>query len=270
MFNRTDRDLKEFLKVRPNTALPTDFLQDDVILCMGEDPVELFSAITKVFGDRCPQYHEYRCYRAWRFSEPAVTIILSGIGTGCLEPLMYEMLDPQHLGERVPKRLVLIGTAGWLSDTGLDSVRTFLVEASYPVGCAIRLAPEDMPVRPRWNALEQIDAPRAEDISTDYYYACTPAATDERKLRAKALDRDLALGITNHWQSGRLISMETAQFYHFSQVYGSDSTQYVAFRGVANLADQFDTQGEYSANVLEDTLGRALCVLRGLDVVGAT
>ena len=64
--------------------------------------------------------------------------------------------------------------------------------------------------------------------------------------------------------------METAQFYHFSQVYGSDSTQYVAFRGVANLADQFDTQGEYSANVLEDTLGRALCVLRGLDVVGAT
>lgn len=252
-------NLKEDLKVRPNTGLPADFIQDHMVVCTGEHPDELVEAILSAFPGRRPKYHAYRCYRAWKFSKPAITVVLSGIGTGCLEPLMFELLDHQHLGDRVPKRLVMIGTAGYLADSGFGQV--YLVDGAYPVGCGVRLDASELPLRPKFDGLEKTLLPRAEEISTDYYYGCTPAQDDLRKMRAKLLNRDLAAGIQEYWKPGRLISMESAQFYHFAKIYGSDSTQYVALRGVANLADQFEMQGEYSAQVLNDALFTAVRLL---------
>ena len=57
--------------------------------------------------------------------------------------------------------------------------------------------------------------------------------------------------------------MESAQFYHFARCYGSADTQYAAFRGVANLADQFETQGDYAVQVLTEALRQAVKLLLG-------
>jgi tRNA(Arg) A34 adenosine deaminase TadA len=248
---------RESLSVRPNTGLPADFIQENMIVCTGEDPHELVHALQTVMPDERPAMHQYRCYYAWKFAK--FTVVLSGIGTGSLEPMMFELLDKATLGEKAAKRLVMIGTAGYLSDTGFGQV--YLVDGAYPVGCGVKLKDEDLPVRPEFDQLESVNLPRAEEISTDYYYACTPQVTDPRKVLAKAEDPALAEGLKKHWKSGRLISMETAQFYHLGRVYGDERTQFVAFRGVANLADQFETQGDYSQKVLSDALGHAVQLL---------
>jgi tRNA(Arg) A34 adenosine deaminase TadA len=248
---------RESLKVRPNTGLPADFIQDNMIVCTGEDPRELVHAMQAVMPGVRPAVHNYRCYYAWKY--PGVTVVISGIGTGSLEPMMFELLDRKVLGDRAAKRLVMIGTAGYLSDSGFGQV--YLVDGAYTVGCAIALRDEDLPVRPRFIGLDRVRLPGAEEISTDYYYAATPSVTDARKVAAKAYDPALCQGLEKHWKAGRLISMETAQFYHLARVYGDENTQWAAFRGVANLADQFDTQGNYSQQVLTEALRQAVKLL---------
>lgn len=44
--------------------------------------------------------------------------------------------------------------------------------------------------------------------------------------------------------------------------YGPEGTEYVALRGVANLADQFETQGDFSVAVLTDALRNAASLLQ--------
>jgi hypothetical protein len=249
----------EDLRVRPNTGLPAEFMQRDMIICSGEDPGELKEAIASVFGRRRRRVHEYRNYRAWRFTDPPITIILSGIGTGCLEPLLFEILDKSHLGPQVPRRLVMIGTAGYRGAGELGQV--FLVDGAYTVGCAVALEDQNLPVRPSFARLDRVDLPRAEELSTDYYYAATENPKDERKARAQKLNPALREGLSKYWTKAELISMESAQFYHFASVYGPDGTEYVALRGVANRADEFETQAGYSRQVLVDALGQARALL---------
>lgn len=249
--------LKEWLKVRPNCGLPEDFFQENMIVCTGEDPDELKRAIKAVLPGKRPRFHQYRCYKAWKFS--GVTIVISGIGSGCLEPLLFELLDYKTLGDKAPKRLAMIGTAGYLADSGFGQV--YLVDGAYPVGCAIALPDSELPVKPNFAGLDSVNLPRAEEISTDYYYACTPQENDARKNAAKALNPSMQEGLSKYWKTGRLISMESAQFYHFAKCYGRPGTEYVAFRGVANLADQFETQGDYSEQVLTDALRAATQLL---------
>jgi hypothetical protein len=254
----TVNSLKQSLKVRPNTGLPENLLQDNMIICTGEDPSELVHAMRTVLPDEKPHAHQYRCYRAWKFR--GFTVVISGIGTGCLEPLMFELLDHKILGNKVAKRLVLIGTAGYLADSG--SGKVYLVEGAYPIGCGVTLEEHSLPVRPHFKEIDKIQLPRAEEISTDYYYGCSLQNTDERTILAKKLNPALRQGIEKHWKSGRLISMETAQFYHFASIYGLPGTQYIALRGVANLADQFQTQGDNSLQVLEEAFRQAVQLLR--------
>jgi hypothetical protein len=251
--------LEEAKKVRPNCAIPANFFQDNVIVCTGEDPAELRKAMRAVFPGKLPRFHEFRCYKAWKFTNPDVTVVISGIGSGCMEPLMFELLDEKTLGQKVPKRLVMIGTAGYIADSGHGQV--FLVDEAYPIGCAVHLDDSTLPLRPNFAGLEQVTLPRAPEMSTDYYYAATPATDDQRKMAAKVVDRALMEGIGRFWKPGRLISMEVAQFYHFCQCYGPAGTQYVALRGVANLADQFHEQGDHSQNVLNVALAEAVKLL---------
>ena len=260
-------NLKQSLKVRPNTGLPQSFMQENIVMCCGEDPLELEEALRSALPGRRPRKHSYRCYHAWKYAD--FTVVLSGIGTGCLEPLLYELLNSsvENVGKR-PMRLILIGTAGYLADSGYGKV--FLAISAYPVGCGLSLADVELPLYCRFDNVELLSLPRAETISTDYYYACTPAVDDIKKVLAKKFDQELAMGIEKYWQPRRLIEMETAQFYHFCRIYGDDTTQFVALRGVANLADQFESQGDYSQQVLTTAFQHAVSLLevQGKNVTG--
>jgi len=66
---------KEALGLRPNTALPTEFFQDDMIICTGEDVFELECAMRTSLAVEIPVPHQYRCYRAWKYD--GLTVILS-------------------------------------------------------------------------------------------------------------------------------------------------------------------------------------------------
>lgn len=250
--------LQDALKVRPNTALPLSFFQSNIIVCTGEDPGELIHAIKTLFPGHRPRHHQYRCYQAWKL--PGVTIVISGIGTGCMEPMMWELLDHKTLGDKRPRRLAMIGTAGYISDSGFGEV--YVVDGAYPVGCAIRLADEHLPLRPNFAKADTLGLSTAIEMSTDRYFTCTPDMSDERKVFAKSFDPLLVEELEKYWKPGRLISMESAQFYHFAKVFGLPDTEYVAFRGVANLADQFETQGDYSQKVLIDALRHAVNLLK--------
>ena len=173
---------------------------------------------------------------------------------------MFEVLDADHLGPSVARRLVLIGTAGCVGDALLG--RVYLVDGAYTVGCAVELRGDDIPIRPRFDGIANYPLPKAEEVSTDYYYAATVDDTDPRKERAKDRHPTLRGGLAKYYVPGRLISMESAQFYYFAQVYGAPDTQFVALRGVANVADEFHSQTSYSQGVLTDALGHATRLLR--------
>lgn len=243
---------------RPNCALPAHFIQPNMVVCTGEDPGELVNAMRAVISAEPEAHHQYRCYQAWKFN--GFTVVISGIGTGCIEPLLWELLDHEKLGQGVAKRLVMIGTAGYIADSGHGQV--FLVDGAYPLGCAVHLSAEYLPLRSSFQGLEGCTLSRREEMSTDYYYAATPSMDDFRKVLAKQRDPILTECLENYWRAGRLISMESLQFYHFCSIYGQPGTQYVALRGVANLADQFHEQGDYSQNVLTDALKEALALLQ--------
>ena len=250
----TDR---EALKVRPNTGVPTSFLHNDVVLCCGEDREELMHAVHQVFPEPVPS-HKYRCYEFWRY--PSFTLILTGIGTGCLEPLLWEILDGPTLGDQVARRLVNFGTAGYLSADSSGFGKVFHIEAAYPVGCGVHLEASDQPIKAKFPGVERLGLPRTEGFATDYYYSCSPR-TDPRILRAQSFDRILREESKAQWKMGRIIDMETAQFYHFCRCYGDDATQYVTFRGVANMADQFAEQATYSLSVLTQAFDHAVKLL---------
>ena len=84
----------------PNTNASLELLQPHCILCCGEDVSHFLQLLPTI-----QMYHEYRGYRFWRL--PGFTLVLSGMGTGCLEPLMWELTRP-----KVIRQVMLIGTAG--------------------------------------------------------------------------------------------------------------------------------------------------------------
>src|SRR5687767_8943729 len=92
---------------RPNSGVSDEMLHENVILCCGEDFTELIQCFSESsLGIR----HEYRCYRFLRFEN--FTLIWTGIGTGCLEPLLFEIFDVPII-----KKIVLVGTAGAFQST---------------------------------------------------------------------------------------------------------------------------------------------------------
>jgi len=74
---------------RPNTNVENSLLSERMVICCGEDAAELLQALRTEFPRQETAYHEYRCYRFWKFAE--FTLIWTGIGTGCLEPLLFEL-----------------------------------------------------------------------------------------------------------------------------------------------------------------------------------
>ncbi len=241
---------------RPNTNLSNGLIQADVILVCGEDEAELLSALKAVRPEIVPQsIHRYRCYHFWDCQ--TFTLIWTGIGTGCLEPLLYEILDIPTL-----QRILLMGTAG-ATDYGkltLMKGRAYAMAAASPFAAGVTPVSNE-PLAPVWNQPLPADVQTATIVSTDYYYGYSPK-TDARTLKLIANDVNLARGRAETLPQVQLVDMETAQFYHFCRLLGLPGLQYIAIKGPANIVGDFGEQNLHSGAVLEASLQIATRLLQ--------
>jgi Phosphorylase superfamily len=273
------REAKDLL-FRPNTRVDDSLLLEKVLLCCGEDPTELLLALPAI--QRPIAYHEYRCYKFWRF-EP-FTLVWSGIGTGCLEPLLYELLvaGPNSSRIQAPPRIheiVLIGTAGGLLSEGRCEIgEAYLIDKAYLGGSALIIPEHDISFLPKTSArpltphLGSMDAPFVKEIrtssvvSSDYYYGFS---TESQSKQLRERDRHLreAVNAVHDYSSIEMVDMETAQYYYFCDCMGGGSLSYAAVRGPANSVGNFHKQPSFSLNVLRSACKIAFRLL-SLEAVG--
>jgi len=223
-----------------------------MVLCCGEDPSELLGALP--FKPSPAAYHEYRCYRFWRFQ--AFTLAWTGIGTGCLEPMLYELFEPALIsGPKTIRRLILIGTAGSLNPAGTTPGQPYLIDPAYLGASAIGSPPhqitarERQPLRPRLGALVKRAAglERRSIVSTDYYYGFSH---DPASAMLREADPGLLRAVAAASGVADLVDMEVAQFYYFCGLLGGPSLLYLAIKGCANYVGGFSEQPMNSQQVL--------------------
>jgi len=231
------------------------FLRANVILCCGEDWRELLTALGEITGEQPLLHHEYRCYRISKFEN--FTLIWSGMGTGCVEPLLYELRDVPCL-----KNIVLIGTAGATSKK-IALGEICFCETAFLGGTAVHLKDSALPLAPRFDLTSITPAlAGARVASTDYYYGFS-RETDAASEKLRSADPLLARAVTELFDQVDLIDMETAQFYHFCRELFPQDVSFVALKGASNSLSEQTLQTAYSLGVLRGTL-RVSFVLLGI------
>lgn len=247
MANAVATPTPSLTKGRPNTQLPVGALRRDAILCCGEDLGEFKAAAAAVFG-RVRLVHAYRCYAFLR--RGGLSFIWTGIGSGCLEPLLCEIANEPEL-----RRIILVGTAGAVSKSTPLGRATPIREAH--VACA-GVSPARATSIPNWPAsFKATETQRI--VSTDYYYGFTL----KKVWPAPALwaaDTRLAKSVAAALTRADLVDMETGQFYHFCRTLRPD-WQYLAIKGAANPLADFSQQPLHSESVLHDALRQAKAML---------
>ncbi len=235
----------------PNSAVAENLLHENVILCCGEDCGELLTAVGRVMGaaPREPD-HDYRCYRFWRESE--FTLIWSGIGTGCLEPLLFEIFQPGII-----RRIILIGTAGSTGRRPLAAGEAQLISEAWLGGSAVNLGNELLPLIPRYPFSLSRQLPSASIVSTDFYYGFYQG-DDPARLRLRDAVPSLRSDVARIYPRVDLVDMECAQFYWLCGILGGDDTAFAAIKGAANAVPRPGEQCLLAPLVLENCLTAAL------------
>ena len=126
----------------PNTGADAALLRPAMLVCAGEDAGELTRCFDHAFAAPPDAFFEYRCYRFWRFAD--VTVVWTGIGTGCLEPMLWEVLAPAVVHD-----VILFGTAGRLPGSRAELGKAYCIDAAHFGGTAFDADAGDDPVRPR-------------------------------------------------------------------------------------------------------------------------
>ena len=225
-----------------------------MLLCCGEDAEELLAAVREALPRVTPALvHHYRCYQFWDLGQ--ATLAWTGIGTGCLEPFLFEVLD-----SGVVRRIVLVGTAG-ATAAGQKSLRR---GESYVVSSATVFADgvqprSAAPCTFRWSP-PPLNRPSATVVSTDYYYGFS-ARQDPKSIRLRAQDRQLSAGFQHITNRTELVDMETGQFYHLCHCLAPETLEYIAVRGPANILGESAGQTEFSPRVLQHAVKTAFELL---------
>jgi purine-nucleoside phosphorylase len=240
----------------PNTNAPPGLLHERCILCAGEDPDVLCEALRKA-GDpeRVPTFR-YRGYAFWRFSD--FCVVLSGIGTGCLEPLLHEVLLYELDSARLVRRVVLIGTAGSMPDIDVKTGEAYLIDKAWAAGTGIDAEAEKLlPLQPRSKPPQGV--PRASSVSTDFYYGFSKdILSGKYPTKGKTLRK---LFKKHKRQATQLVDMEVAQFYYFCECFGDSSLQYAAVKAPANAVGNHHQQLDNTLQALGSCLTTAFLLL---------
>lgn len=231
----------------PNTNAPRSLLSEDVIICAGEDPTELAQAIGDLTTEGAP--FDYRCYRFWKTK--SLSVIWTGIGTGCLEPLLFEVLSA-----RVVRRLCLVGTAGTIRPPSHPPGTPCWIESAYSLGMSIDNWVGPGPLYPRWNQPPSADMPTTSIVSTDFYYITSPAGL---KRFSAQLPEGFADRYIERTQTCDMIDMETAAYFFFCHLFGSSELiEFVAIKGASNSVDHQEEQVARSASVVTSSVRAAI------------
>jgi hypothetical protein len=203
---------------------------------------EFESAIAASFGawHHC---HSYRCYAF--FTVRRTSFIWTGIGTGCLEPLLCEIFSEPQIS-----RIILIGTAGSISGKGALGAALPIQEAR--VACA-GISPRDPIQFPNWKLAP--GSPTQRIASTDYYYGFTLSKKSPAR-ELWAADSRLSKSVATALRSADLVDMETGQFYHLCAVLRPD-VRCLAIKGAANPLTDFAQQTLHSQSVLFEAAKKA-------------
>jgi len=256
--------------LRPNTQVPLSVLHERCIYCAGEDRRELLQALAEAgppdarealhTQPACEQgagidsasftHWYYRSYEFWRFQD--FCLILSGIGTGCLEPLLFEVLRA-----KVVRKIILVGTAGAMPASKAALGEAYVVERAWPAATGIDAEVGELPLAPRWDLADA--GKSASAVSSDFYYGFAPSVLSGeypiQRGRLKMLFEEHLRGKTD------LVDMEVAQFYFFCKSFGDETLEYVAVKAAANTVGRGEQQPLNSRAALVNTLLTAFRLL---------
>ena len=238
-------------RTRPNSQVPDAFISPAVLLCCGEDRDELEQVMEKATAEKPVATHQYRCYLFYMY--PRFTLIWTGIGTGCLEPLIFEITD-----KGLVEGIVLIGTAGYIGKDRSRLGKVYLLNKATPAASGVQLS-NDIPLEPRFPGVGTLGLPTAPIVSTDNYYGFS-ARDDARVRAAHDANPHLRQAVERYWQDGMCIDMEVAPFYHLAS-HCDPMLKFAAIKGVANLGDGYFEQSTYSRAVLQESARMGLQLL---------
>ncbi len=239
--------------IGPNTCIDAEMIASDVILCCGEDPAELLACLRRVCAIEGATPHSYRGFGCLRL--PSFTVVWGGIGTGTLEPLLWELLQSNRV-----RRILLIGTAGVLGPRpeGIGSV--YAISEAFLAGTALDESRIEQPLRPVFRDFKNLSQlPTERIVSTDFYYGFAglghrPGYPDIVQRAKESFSRT--------GQRARLVDMEAGQFYFLCHAFrGERGIEYLAIKGAANSVADVDAQVSNSQAILVEAIAVAVRML---------
>lgn len=233
----------------PVTHILPAQLSERTIICSGEVEDELMHAFRNV-REKPEFIRQYRCYKVWKY--PSFTLILAGIGTGTLEPLLWEILRPGLV-----KRLILIGTAGCVLPDAPAMGRALPISRAWPCGTGIDAEVGLEPLMPNWSLPE--GAASCGIASSDFFYGYSDRVLDGTFAACQGPFRQRYLAVK---AMADLIDMEVAPFYYFAPRFDTGGAlEYLAIKGSSNALGKGEEMNGYSASVMDDCARQALELL---------
>jgi len=234
----------------PTAQIRPEQIRASVILCCGEDKGFFVAALGELGFPLNTPLAEFRGYSIWTHAE--ITIVLASIGTGSVEPILYELLGTGRV-----ERIVLVGTAGRLGARPLALGTAFAISEAYLSGTGLDREVKDQPLRPHWPGLE--NGPPASIVSSAFFYGFSPALRPgdyRHRLPCLRQDFERLVGQVD------LVDMEVAQFYALCRLMPEQpGLCFLAFKGASNAVENHGEQNAHAPSVLLNCLRQALAVL---------
>lgn len=243
----------------PNTKIQSSMLSENVVLCCGEDPTVVWEALKTTRLQKPLLEHDFRSYHLVKCE--SLTVILAAIGTGALEPLLFEILR-----FNVVQAIVLVGTAGRTLSSKTIMGQPYIIGEAYLEGTALDREVETLPLLPNYafGGTHEV----ASIVSTDFYYAFSLSRKGDdypgRLPRLQKSVREMVAKVD-------LVDMEVGQFYALCQLMSpKGKLKYLAIKGPANSLGYGEDQNIHAKEVIEKALGKAIDILgiRMLDSPG--
>jgi uridine phosphorylase len=224
--------------IGPVTGILDSLMRARVLLILGEDDREVTAAVDAAQADRLPRkaratsgVHYYRQHTARVVGD--LLIVTGPLGSASVEAILYELWNAGA------QRIVLVGTAGAMPGFTGAQMQPFAISLAASV-----LQNFDAHAKAEWAPSWSSELPEYKCISTDRFYGFSPRSETDYPAEP-ALSEAWA-----QWrESDRLVDMEVAPFYYYSQQF-APAKQYTAIKVVANSVTDLEALPDASGQAL--------------------